>query len=150
MTEQKKVKKACVRVALYLLGMLILSVSLTLNTKVTLGVSSIISVAYCVSALSGASIGDTTLLWFILLAVVFTRPLITRMGNEIAGEVGEQLRIGIDPAAVDKQRSRDLFLPQQFDDARVCAGAPCTSAGVEREKDDFFASDGNARFHARD
>lgn len=70
MTEQKKVKKACVRVALYLLGMLILSVSLTLNTKVSLGVSSIISVAHCVSVLTGQSIGDTTLAWFVLLIVL--------------------------------------------------------------------------------
>ena len=31
------------------------------------------------------------LLWFILLAVVFTRPLITRMGSEIAGEVGDNI-----------------------------------------------------------
>ena len=31
------------------------------------------------------------LLWFILLAVVFTRPLITRMGGEIAGEVGDNI-----------------------------------------------------------
>ena len=67
MTESKRLKTLCLRIALYLLGMLILSVSLTLNTKVTLGVSSIISVAYCVSALTGYSIGDTTLVWYILL-----------------------------------------------------------------------------------
>jgi uncharacterized membrane protein YczE len=67
MTDRKRIKLFSIRVALYLLGMLFLAVSLTLNTKVTLGVSSIISVAYCVSALSGVSIGDTTLVWFILL-----------------------------------------------------------------------------------
>ncbi len=31
------------------------------------------------------------LVWFILLAVLFTRPLISRMGNEIAGEVGDNI-----------------------------------------------------------
>ena len=70
MTDRNKLKKTCVRVALYLLGMLILSVSLTLNTKVSLGVSSIISVAHCVSVLTGRSIGDTTLAWFLLLIVL--------------------------------------------------------------------------------
>ena len=67
MKDRKKRRAAALRLGLYLLGMLILSVSLTLNTKVTLGVSSIISVAYCVSALTGYSIGDTTLVWYILL-----------------------------------------------------------------------------------
>ena len=70
MTDRKRRKTTWIRIALYLLGMLILSISLTLNTKVTLGVSSIISVAHCVSVLTGVSIGDTTLLWFILLIAV--------------------------------------------------------------------------------
>ena len=70
MTNRKNPKTICLRFLLYLFGMLLLAFSLTLNTKVTLGVSSIISVAYCVSALSGVSIGDTTLLWFILLIVI--------------------------------------------------------------------------------
>ena len=70
MPEKNKTKRILLRVGLYLLGMLILSVSLTLNTKVTLGVSSIISVAYCVSALTGLSIGDTTLAWYVLLIAV--------------------------------------------------------------------------------
>ena len=30
-------------------------------------------------------------IWFILLAVIFTRPLITRMGSEIAGEIGDNI-----------------------------------------------------------
>ena len=53
-------------------------------------------------------------LWFILLAVLFTRPLITRMGNEIAGEIGDNIyfiwmigwvrkalfKLGVDPMNV--------------------------------------------------
>ena len=70
MMKRKNLKTISLRVAWYLLGMLILSVSLTLNTKLSLGVSSIISVAHCVSILSGYSIGDTTLAWFIFLIVV--------------------------------------------------------------------------------
>lgn len=70
MNDRKKRKAAALRLGLYLLGMLILSVSLTLSTKATLGVSSIISVANCVSVLTGFSIGDTTLAWFgILIAI---------------------------------------------------------------------------------
>ena len=68
--NQNAIKLSFLRAALYLLGMLLLAVSLTLNTKVTLGVSSIISVAHCVSVLSGLSIGDTTLAWFVLLIAV--------------------------------------------------------------------------------
>jgi hypothetical protein len=30
-------------------------------------------------------------IWFLLLAILFTRPLITRMGNEIAGEIGDNI-----------------------------------------------------------
>lgn len=53
-------------------------------------------------------------LWFLLLAVLFTRPLITRMGNEIAGEIGDNIyfiwmigwvkkalfKLGVDPMNV--------------------------------------------------
>ena len=53
-------------------------------------------------------------LWFILLAVLFTRPLISRMGNEIAGEIGDNIyfiwmigwfkkalfKLGVDPMNV--------------------------------------------------
>ncbi len=82
MANRSKLKTTCLRVGLYLLGMLFLAVSLTLNTKVTLGVSSIISVAHCVSVLSGYSIGDTTLLWFIfLIAVQIVLHLIRKAPN---------------------------------------------------------------------
>ena len=30
-------------------------------------------------------------LWFVFLAVIFTRPLVTRMGSEIAGEIGDNI-----------------------------------------------------------
>ncbi len=54
--------------------MLLLAFSLTLNTKVTLGLSSIISVSNCISVLIGISIGDTTLRWFILLIALHLIP----------------------------------------------------------------------------
>lgn len=53
-----------VRAFLYLLGLVILAVGITLNTKATLGVSPIISVAYCVSQIGGWDLGDVTFLWY--------------------------------------------------------------------------------------
>lgn len=63
-------KQKFIRGLLYTLGMGILAVGLTLNTKVTLGVSAIISVAFCASELLGVSIGDTTLLLYIVFIAV--------------------------------------------------------------------------------
>ena len=58
--------------------------------------------------------GWLSCLWFILLAVLFTRPLITGLGNRIAGEIGDNIyfiwmigwfkkalfRLGVDPMNV--------------------------------------------------
>ena len=46
--------------------MLVLALGLTLNTKTGLGVSPIISVAYCVSRLLGLNFGDMTLVLYVL------------------------------------------------------------------------------------
>ena len=45
----------------YLLGLLILAVGLTLNTKTGQGVTPIVSVPYCISQLSGLTFGNMTL-----------------------------------------------------------------------------------------
>ena len=58
------------RVACYLLGLVVLAAGLTLNTKTTLGVSPIVSVAYCASELSGVNLGDMTFLWFAVLVLL--------------------------------------------------------------------------------
>lgn len=63
-------RKLILRLSLYFIGMVILAVGLTLNTKVTLGVSPIISVAYSISQISGRSIGDTTFLWYLFFVAV--------------------------------------------------------------------------------
>lgn len=57
-------KNALCRAALYLAGLTVLAVGITLNTKTTLGVSPIISVSYCVSQIRGWNFGDTTFLWY--------------------------------------------------------------------------------------
>jgi Predicted membrane protein len=55
------------RVSFYLLGMLILALGLTLNTKADLGVSAIISVPYCVSLILGTNFGDMTFIMYVVL-----------------------------------------------------------------------------------
>jgi len=55
------------RIGLYLLGVAVLAFGITLNTKTNLGVSPIISVAYCAADISGISLGTTTFLWYMLM-----------------------------------------------------------------------------------
>jgi len=68
--------KTAVRWGLYLLGMLVLALGITLNTLTGLGVSPIISVAWCVSQLTGLNFGDMTFLLYALFvaAQFFLRP----------------------------------------------------------------------------
>lgn len=49
------------RVSLYMLGMILLALGIILNSKTSLGVSPIVSVAFCVAELTGASFADMTL-----------------------------------------------------------------------------------------
>ena len=48
----------------YFLGLLILAFGITLNTKTGLGVSPIISVAYCISTIRNLNFGNITLLLY--------------------------------------------------------------------------------------
>lgn len=57
------------RILLYIIGMGVLAVGLTLNTKTTLGVSPIISVANCFSEIYGIKFGDATLAWYSIFIV---------------------------------------------------------------------------------
>lgn len=63
-------RKKSLRVVFYLLGLAILAAGITLNTKTTLGVSPIVSVAYCVSEISGWNFGNTTFLWYVIFVVI--------------------------------------------------------------------------------
>ncbi len=63
-------KKTIYRSIIYIIGLLILAMGLVLNTKAGLGVSPIISVAFCASELTGISFGDTTLAWYSVLVLV--------------------------------------------------------------------------------
>ncbi len=54
------------RLLFYLLGQIILAAGLTLSTKVHLGVSPILSIAYCASEISGCTIGDASLIVYLI------------------------------------------------------------------------------------
>lgn len=58
-------KRTC-RFLFYLVGQIILATGLTLSTKVNLGISPILSIAYCASEITGRTIGDTSLVVYIL------------------------------------------------------------------------------------
>lgn len=55
-----KIKENRCRICIYILGLIILALGLTLNTKAGLGVSPIISIAYAASELAGYNFGNTT------------------------------------------------------------------------------------------
>lgn len=59
-----KSNKTVVRTIFYLAGLAILALGLTLNTKVTLGVSPIISVACSASQIWSWNLGDATFAWY--------------------------------------------------------------------------------------
>jgi uncharacterized membrane protein YczE len=62
--------KLIVRFIFYLLGMIILALGISLNAKTSLGVSPIISTAYCVSDLTGYNFGNMTFVLYSLLVCV--------------------------------------------------------------------------------
>jgi len=66
----KSKKRKAYRIIIYIMGMLLLAFGITLNTRTNLGVSPIISVAFCVSKLTNVNIGNMTLIWYIVLVVV--------------------------------------------------------------------------------
>ena len=57
------------RVLFYLIGQILLATGLTLSTKVNLGVSPILSIAYCASVITGRAIGDTSLIVYIICII---------------------------------------------------------------------------------
>lgn len=58
------------RAIIYITGLLTLALGLTLNTKTNMGVSPIISIPFCVSTLTEYSVGDLTLVCYILFVLV--------------------------------------------------------------------------------
>lgn len=65
-----KTKESRYRILVYIIGLLILAMGLTLNTKAGLGVSPIISISYAVSEISGHNFGNTTLALYVLFVII--------------------------------------------------------------------------------
>lgn len=73
------------RLILYLCGLLILALGLSLNTKSGLGVTAIISVAYSISQITGFNFGNTTLglyTFFVVLEIIIHLILSRRIKTE--------------------------------------------------------------------
>lgn len=58
------------RIIVYIVGLFILALGLTLNTKASLGVSPIISVPYSISQITGLNFGDLTFIEYALFVFV--------------------------------------------------------------------------------
>ena len=70
------------RIFFYLLGLTVLAAGLALNTRTTLGVSPIVSVAYCLSVITGRNFGDTTFVWYTVFVLIeIALHLIRRVPN---------------------------------------------------------------------
>ena len=66
-------KKQICRGCIYILGLLVLALGITLNTKTNLGVSPLISVPYSVAYICDSNFGNMTFLWygvFVLVEVI--------------------------------------------------------------------------------
>ena len=63
-------KKTVTRVLVYLSGLCILALGLTLSTKADLGVSPIIAVSFCISKITGARFGDMTFLLYASFVII--------------------------------------------------------------------------------
>ena len=75
-TESERTKRQTLsRWGIYTVGMLVLAMGLTLNTKTGLGVSPILSLAYCSTRIWGVNLGDAT---FVLYALFVIAQLILR------------------------------------------------------------------------
>ena len=55
------------RILIYVLGIIVLALGITLNTKTNLGVSPVISAAYCASVLTGIGFGAATFIEYMIL-----------------------------------------------------------------------------------
>lgn len=62
--------KRTIRIILYLCGLMLLAVGLTLNTKTTLGVSPLICVAYSATLIWGWDLGNTVFAWYTVFVLI--------------------------------------------------------------------------------
>ena len=68
--EFRMMKQKLFRWVTYLLGLFLLAVGLTLNTKTGLGTSCIISIPYTISQIWGLNFGNTTFALYVVFVIV--------------------------------------------------------------------------------
>ena len=68
--RQEKQKKWILRIALYLIGIMVLALGITLNTKTNLGVSPIISMPYAVAQIFGYETGTAVFVAYLIFIVL--------------------------------------------------------------------------------
>ena len=68
---QEKQKKWILRIALYLIGIMVLALGITLNTKTNLGVSPIISMPYAVAQIFGYETGTAVFVAYLIFFNIF-------------------------------------------------------------------------------
>lgn len=132
-------KKATIfRIIIYTVGMLILALGLTLNTKAGLGVSPIISVAYSMSVITHHNFGNATMALYILF--VFVEMILHRIRDkryeessgqvlEHANKVNQKLVLLMDvlqiPLSIVFTRFLNIFgniIPEFYSDGKSTSG----------------------------
>jgi uncharacterized membrane protein YczE len=68
--EKIEMDKLVKRFILYIIGMVIIALGICLNTKTSLGVTPIISTAYCISTIDGYNFGNMTFLLYVFLVCI--------------------------------------------------------------------------------
>jgi uncharacterized membrane protein YczE len=71
------------RFVLYIIGMVILALGISLNAKTSLGVSPIVSTAYCVSTITEYNFGNMTFLLYVFLVCV---EIVIHLGRRLKRE----------------------------------------------------------------
>ena len=121
--------KQLTRGIIYLAGLAILALGITLNTKTGLGVSPIIAVAYAVSVICGTDFGNTVLLWycvFVLVEIVL-HGIKTHGRERMQKVILDVLQI---PLSIVFTRFMNLYVAVIPDFAADCKGTfPGTFAG---------------------
>lgn len=97
--------KAVYRWTFYILGMLVLALGLTLNTKAGLGVSPIISIAFAVSEIWGWNFGDMT---FLLYSLFVAGQFVLRGKQPAHRPAPAAPEPGVQPGAEPVQRPHPL------------------------------------------
>ncbi len=80
--QQTKTKQLVTRWIIYLAGLLILALGLTLNTKTGLGASAVTSIAHTISLGTGISFGNVILITYLIFIAAQYRGAVRHQGQK--------------------------------------------------------------------